>query len=208
MKTIWSDLGNVPINVNVLASIYSERKYVRNKISSLEDEGKIIRLKRGLYVASPEFSDKLLSLNLIANHLYGPSYVSCQSALAYYGLIPERVYGVTSMTMKHSRKFTNSLGTFDYIRCEQDVFAIGLDMQRESDVSFVIATPEKALCDLIATTPGLNLRYTNEILTWLEDDIRFDMDEFFKLNVSILEEYAKVGKKSTMITKLIKIIQR
>lgn len=208
MKTIWSELGNVPINVNVLASIYSERKYVRNKISSLEDEGKIIRLKRGLYVASPEFSDKLLSLNLIANHLYGPSYVSCQSALAYYGLIPERVYGVTSMTMKHSRKFTNSLGTFDYIRCEQDVFAIGLDMQRESDVSFVIATPEKALCDLIATTPGLNLRYTNEILTWLEDDIRFDMDEFFKLNVSVLEEYAKVGKKSTMITKLIKIIQR
>ena len=208
MKTIWSELGNVPINVNVLASIYSERKYVRNKISSLEDEGKIIRLKRGLYVASPEFSDKLLSLNLIANHLYGPSYVSCQSALAYYGLIPERVYGITSMTMKHSRKFTNSLGTFDYIRCEQDVFAIGLDMQRESDVSFVIATPEKALCDLIATTPGLNLRYTNEILTWLEDDIRFDMDEFFKLNVSILEEYAKVGKKSTMITKLIKIIQR
>lgn len=208
MKTIWSELGNVPINVNVLASIYSERKYVRNKISSLEDEGKIIRLKRGLYVASPEFSDKLLSLNLIANHLYGPSYVSCQSALAYYGLIPERVYGVTSMTMKHSRKFTNSLGTFDYIRCEQDIFAIGLDMQRESDVSFVIATPEKALCDLIATTPGLNLRYTNEILTWLEDDIRFDMDEFFKLNVSVLEEYAKVGKKSTMITKLIKIIQR
>ena len=208
MKTIWSELGNVPINVNVLASIYSERKYVRNKISSLEDEGKIIRLKRGLYVASPEFSDKLLSINLIANHLYGPSYVSCQSALAYYGLIPERVYGVTSMTMKHSRKFTNSLGTFDYIRCEQDVFAIGLDMQRESDVSFVIATPEKALCDLIATTPGLNLRYTNEILTWLEDDIRFDMDEFFKLNVSVLEEYAKVGKKSTMITKLIKIIQR
>ena len=208
MKTIWSELGNVPINVNVLASIYSERKYVRNKISSLEDEGKIIRLKRGLYVASPEFSDKLLSINLIANHLYGPSYVSCQSALAYYGLIPERVYGVTSMTMKHSRKFTNSLGTFDYIRCEQDVFAIGLDMQRESDVSFVIATPEKALCDLIATTPGLNLRYTNEILTWLEDDIRFDMDKFFKLNVSVLEEYAKVGKKSTMITKLIKIIQR
>lgn len=208
MKTIWSELGNVPINVNVLASIYSERKYVRNKISSLEDEGKIIRLKRGLYVASPEFSDKLLSLNLIANHLYGPSYVSCQSALAYYGLIPERVYGVTSMTMKHSRKFTNSLGTFDYIRCEQNIFAIGLDMQRESDVSFVIATPEKALCDLIATTPGLNLRYTNEILTWLEDDIRFDMDEFFKLNVSVLEEYAKVGKKSTMITKLIKIIQR
>lgn len=208
MKTIWSDLGNVPINVDVLASIYSERKYVRNKISSLEDEGKIIRLKRGLYVASPEFSDKLLSLNLIANHLYGPSYVSCQSALAYYGLIPERVYGVTSMTMKHSRKFTNSLGTFDYIRCEQNIFAIGLDMQRESDVSFVIATPEKALCDLIATTPGLNLRYTNEILTWLEDDIRFDMDEFYKLNVSVLEEYAKVGKKSTMITKLIKIVQR
>ena len=115
MKTIWSELGNVPINVNVLASIYSERKYVRNKISSLEDEGKIIRLKRGLYVASPEFSDKRLSINLIANHLYGPSYVSCQSALAYYGLIPERVYGVTSMTMKHSRKFTNSFGTFDYI---------------------------------------------------------------------------------------------
>ena len=70
-----------------------------------------------------------------------------------------------------------------------------------------MASPEKALCDLIADTSHLNLRYRKEILVWLEEDIRFDMDELFHFDTGILREYAKVGKKKTMINQIINIIE-
>jgi len=72
---------------------------VNNKISELEKSGKIIRLKKGIYVVSPKESGKLLSMELIVNHLYGPSYVSMESALRYYGLIPESVYLMHSASL-------------------------------------------------------------------------------------------------------------
>lgn len=56
--------------------------------------------------------DGTLLRELIANHLYGPSYVSMSWALRWHGLIPERVHLIQSLTTKHSRKFTNSLGEF------------------------------------------------------------------------------------------------
>ena len=76
----------------LLSSLFSGYKSPRNKIANLETEGKLIRLKRGLYVVSPDESGKLLSTELIGNHIYGPSYISMESALRYYGLIPESVH--------------------------------------------------------------------------------------------------------------------
>ena len=85
-------IGIIPVDYAVLRSLYSDYSFPRNKIASLEQEGKIIRLKRGMYVVSPDANKQLLSIELIANHIYGPSYVSMESALRYHGLIPEQVY--------------------------------------------------------------------------------------------------------------------
>ena len=179
-----------------------------NKISALEKKGDIIRLKQGLYVPNPELSGKQLSLFMIGNNLYGPSYISLQSALRYYGLIPERVYTICSMTMKRSQMFYNDLARFEYVHINKDVFPIGVKVETlEDGTAFLIATPEKALCDLISNISNLNLRYKKEILVWLEEDIRFDMDELFNFDTSILREYAKVGKKKNMINQIIKIIE-
>ena len=70
-----------------------------------------------------------------------------------------------------------------------------------------MATPEKALCDLIANQPGVNLRYKKEALEFLEEDLRFDMDGFSRLNPDIFSAYAKVGKKSTSILTILKLLQ-
>ena len=94
--------GVVPVDVGVLETIFDSYKHPQKKITSLEQKGSLIRLKRGLYVVSPTVSEQLLSVELIANHLYGPSYVSMQYALRYYGLIPERVHTTTSLTFKAS----------------------------------------------------------------------------------------------------------
>lgn len=104
MNTL-SDIGNIPVDFAFLKSIFPNYKSVNNKISELEKSGKIIRLKKGMYVVSSKESGKLLSMELIANHIYGPSYVSMESALCYYGLIPESVYIMRSMTTKHSKGF-------------------------------------------------------------------------------------------------------
>ena len=206
--TTLSELGNIPIHFSVLKSLYPGHKSVHNKISELEKKGLLIRLKKGMYVVSPQVSGQLLSLELIANHLYGPSYVSMESALSYYGLIPERVYSVKSITTKHARKFENLLGKFEYIRSPKLCFPIGVQQQKKNNRSFLIACPEKALCDLIIHTPNLNLRFQKDLLTYLEYDIRLDMETFYGMDKSIFEQCAMMGRKQSVFLNILKILQQ
>ena len=208
MKNPLIQFGNTPMEFAAVASLFPDTKYKHNKVSALEKRGDLIRLKQGLYVNHPDMSQKPLSLFLIGNNLYGPSYISLQSALRYYGLIPEHVFTICSMTTKPSKIFQNTLATFEYVHTDQQVFPIGVRVVTFADgTSVLMASPEKALCDLIADTSHLNLRYRKEILVWLEEDLRFDMDELFHFDTGILREYAKVGKKKTMINQLINIIE-
>ena len=202
-----SEIGNIPVDCAVLKSIFPDHKSVHNKISELEKSGTLIRLKKGMYAVSPKESGKLLSVELIANHLYGPSYMSMESALRYYGLIPESVYSIQSMTTKHSRVFSNSLGKFKYTQCERAYFSVGIRQEIKDNTSFLIACPEKALCDLIIHTPNLNLRFQKDTLAYLEDDLRFDMDAFYRMDSYIFEQCAQVGKKKAIIANILKIKQ-
>jgi len=201
-------LGIVPVDYALLGSLFSIYKFPRNKISNLENEGKLIRLKRGLYVVSPDVSGKLLSTELIANHLYGPSYISMESALRFYGLIPESVYMVRSMTTKRSRFFENSISKFDYINCSNEYYPIGIIQKFGENCTFLIASPEKALCDLIAYTPEVRPRFIKALQLYLEEDIRLDMEAFHNMDIEIFKECAQVGKKKNEINNLIKLIQR
>lgn len=203
-----SEIGNTPIDFAVLKSIFPDHKSIHNKVSELEKSGALIRLKKGMFVVSPNKSGKLLSLELIANHLYGPSYVSLQSALRYYGLIPESVYIVQSMTIKHSREFKNSLGRFNYTQCTKPYFSIGITQETNNNTTFLIARPEKALIDLIIHTPKLNLRFQKDILTYLEDDLRLNMEAFFKMDSQIFEQCLPVSKKKDIISNILKIIKQ
>jgi len=177
------------------------------KIVDLEKKDEIIRLKRGVYVVNPQITGKILSTELIANHLCSPSFISLHTALRYYGLIPERVCVVQSMTTKQKRSFTNAYGCFDYIHAERKSFHIGVTQVFEEGIYFLIATPERALCDLIAHTKGLTLRYITEVQKYIEEDIRFDMDFFDTARIEIFEEYASVGKKRGSIRTLINWIK-
>ena len=97
MITNIEQIGNIPVSTATIASMFSEVKAGNQKVRNLELGGKIIRLKKGLYVVAPAESRVALSTELIANHLYSPSYVSMSSALRYYGLIPEEVYTTQSI---------------------------------------------------------------------------------------------------------------
>lgn len=202
------EIGVIPVTTSIIESFYPDLKSAEKKVVWLEKNGYIIRLKRGLYVVNPEYTGKRLSNELIANHLYAPSYVSMSTALRYYGLIPEAVYVNQSMTVKHSRSFQTPIGNYDYKCISREAFAVGVRTEHVADYAFLIASPEKALCDLIANSSKVNLRYMKDVENYLENDIRMDMEEFMKFDSRVLEEYIKVGKKSDSIVTLLKYLTR
>ena len=203
-----SEIGTIPVTTSIIESLYPELKSADKKVTWLEKQGVIIRLKRGLYVINPEYSGKTLSSELIANHLYTPSYISMSTALRYYGLIPEAVYVHQSMTVKHSRSFQTPVGSYDYKYISREAFSIGVRSMHKGDYAFLIASPEKALCDLIANSSKVNLRYMKDVEIYLEQDIRMDMDEFYKMDETIFKDYIKVGKKADSISRLLKFMRR
>ena len=208
MNRALSEIGSVPVTTSIIESLYHELKSPDKKVVWLEKNGYIIRLKRGLYVVNPEHSGKTLSSELIANHLYAPSYISMSTALRYYGLIPEAVYVHQSMTIKHSRSFQTPIGCYDYKYISRESFPIGVRSIHKGDYAFLMASPEKALCDLIANSSKVNLRYMKDVETYLEQDIRMDMDEFYKMDAAVFKDYIKVGKKADSIVTLLKFLRR
>jgi len=205
--TPFANIGNVPFDIGVLSTIFPDHKHINEKARSLDKAKQIIRLKKGMYVASPEETGKALCLELIANHIYGPSYVGLEYALRYYGLIPERVYLVTSLTTKHSRNFKNETGHYSYQNCSLEYFPVGVRIEQAEGVNFLIASPEKALCDVINFSKHLTLRSMRDVAIYLEDDIRFDTDSLDHFDIDLLEQCAKVSRKENSINTLIKYIR-
>ncbi|HZQ05987.1 MAG TPA: hypothetical protein VFD70_05365 [Anaerolineae bacterium] len=104
--------------------------------------GLFLRLKRGLYAVR----DALPPEEEIANLLYRPSYISFEYALAFYHILPEMVYTVTSATTKPTRTFTVASKTFSYLTIKKEAFAGYSPTQREGR-TILIADPEKAVAD-------------------------------------------------------------
>ncbi len=202
-----AQLGIIPIDYAVLRSLFSDYRFPRNKIAHLEQTGKIIRLKRGMYVVSPNISKQLLSVELVANHIYGPSYVSMESALRYYGLIPEKVHTIRSMTANRSRIFENPVGNFKYITVSDSYYSIGINQQSvENNYTFLIATPEKALCDMITATPQLRIQSKKALISYLEEDLRFEMSGLDHMNIAIIRKCINTGKKKEVLKLLLKLL--
>jgi len=202
------DLGNIPVSTGVLQSLYADYQSPNMRIAMLEKKGILIRLKRGLYVVSPEVSGKMLSQGLIANHLYGPSYVSLHWALRWYGLIPERVYTITSVTTRHTRIFENSLGRFTYRGVSDDYFPIGITSKEEEGISYMMATPEKALCDMLMVEKYIPEQSLTRLEAFFEEDMRIDLEDIRQLDSKIIRRCMETSNKKRILKNLIKLMER
>lgn len=202
-------LGNIPFEAYVLRNILSRYQSPEKKILQLVRDGYIIRIKQGLYVVSPEVSGKLISRELIANHIYGPSYVSAHYALRHYGLIPEWVTEVTSVTTRHTRRFETPEGFFSYRQVNSEYFPVGIKMAQDDDqVTYLIATPEKALCDMIMIEPHIQSQSLSALVAFLEEDMRIDTDELKDMNRDIIRKCMETGNKKQILANLIKLMDR
>ncbi len=179
---------------------------VNAKISYLTKQGILIRLKKGIYTFGGLYQDSVDSI-AIANRLYAPSYVSFDYALSYYGLIPERVYEVTSATLHAKKVFDTPLGRFSYHPIPMDVYALGVDwLYDERDGGKFIATPEKALCDKIRADRGLGRLTQEKMRDYLLYDLRIEWELLLSLDIGLIEAIAKRYKSYNLksLTSLLK----
>ncbi len=132
-----------------LCGLQPDTNTLRRQLSEWVKKGFVIQLKRGVYTLTDQDRNQPLSLFFVANQLYYPSYVSLESALSHYGLIPEKVTQHTSISTKKTQAFSNALGEFNYYHVKTPLFFGFKKIQQPNQQHFLIATPEKALFDYL-----------------------------------------------------------
>ncbi len=170
---------------NLLLHALKDYKKPRDKIRGLIRDRDIIRVKKGLYVLGNDYN-KPYNKFVLANLIYGPSYITGQTALAFWNIIPERVELMISMTTKRKKQFETPVGKFSYLYCPKTAFSIGIQLEDTGDQKKILmASPEKALCDIAATQTRISTK--NEMKEFLEL-MRLDFSGYKNLDFSLLEK--------------------
>lgn len=158
---------------------FSRHGLIKRAISA----GEIINIRRGLYCLAHEYQKKPISVYALAQRIYGPSYISMETALSYHGWIPEAVYACTCASFVSSRKFETPLGLFSYKHVPQHTFYLGVDRYKDENGNvFFLATPAKALTDYFYVHK-LNWRVIDEAAA----SMRIDEEDLAQVNATELQ---------------------
>lgn len=171
-----------------------------NTVTRWQKNGRISKVKNGLYVTPEQELLGSWDWFVLSHRLYQPSYISTISALRLYNFIPETVYGVTAITTRKTRRMTYRGKLFRYQTIRPRLF-FGYTVENWKDAQFYLASPEKALIDLVY----LDGRYSDP--DWIEE-MRFDYEEMHeRIDQAKLDAYVRfiksptVAQRITMITK-------
>lgn len=200
--------GGQPLTTQVLLGVLGGYKRPYDKIVEWVEKGILIQLRRGLY-APTEISGILPPEPfLIANHLYGPSHVSIDSAMAHWGLIPEHVFEISSVTNRSARNLIAGGRTYSYIHLPMPYYAFGIRQIPLTPAQTVLmASPEKSICDKIITTAGVQLRSRRQSLEFLEEDLRIDREDLRNLDSVEISSWLPDCPKQISIRNLIQALR-
>jgi hypothetical protein len=201
------EYAETPISRHLILELLSDYRSPNDKISELLKSKELISVRRGLYIIGPNIDLTQPEPFLIANHLRGPSYVSLESALSYWNMIPERVYEISSVTTKTSKQYKTPVGRFGYRQLKTPYYSYGIKNIKYSPKQMIlIASREKALCDKIVLTPKINLRSVKQTKELLIEDLRMDAEVLRTLDSKIIEYWVKDAPKKNSLKMLIKTI--
>ena len=199
---------NAPISHNVIMEALATYSRPNDKISEMIKSGELVSLRRGLYVPGPELDLPIPESFVIANHLRGPSYVSLESALSYWDLIPERVYETSSVTTKTTKTYQTSLGRYSFQHLTTPYYSFGIRSVRLTEQqTALIASPEKAVCDKIVLTAGIILRSISQTMDFLMEDLRIDEEQLQTLDVSTIDTWVEDAPKRSSLQMLVNTLQ-
>ena len=175
--------------------IYEYRDYsnIYNKIVLEEKNNRLIKLKRGLYETNKD-TDPFT----IANVLLSPSYISFETALSYYGMIPERVYAIKSASFKKNKKkeYKNSFGLFLYQDVNSNAYPYDINEIEIDGIKVMIASREKALTDMLYIISPRNNK--KELLDLLFEDLRINEAIFDELDKNKIIELCDLYSSKTL----------
>lgn len=207
LESRLASFGAVPFSHGALLPLLAEYRRPSDKIAEWLRQGVLIPLKRGLYVAGADWRKEPLSLPLVANRLYGPSCVSLEYALAWHGLIPEQVHEVTSVCVRRGRVMENAVGRFSYYSIPAELFPIGMQLEQHGNsIAFLMAGPEKALCDKVMLTRHLHACSRSSMREFLFEDMRMDHDALATIDLDIVDQYVAAGHKPRQMQALRRVL--
>lgn len=193
-----SDIANIRDKVDhevfdyqVLLDVLSAYRKPRDRITRLVAAGEILRVKKGLYVFAASFRRHPIAREQLANLIYGPSYVSLDTALNFHGLIPERVEAVTSVTTGRAHKFATPFGAFTYRTLSPTRYAVGMLLDDKGKAPFLVASPEKAVVDKVWCDKRITGNRAADFGPYLLDDLRLDPARLRTLDAPRLAAIAK-----------------
>lgn len=160
----------------------------RIQLDRWEKKGYLKKIKQGYYSLSDQDIDRDF-LFYTANRIYSPSYVSLEKALKFYGLIPEEIFQITSISTKKTASFTTPVGNFSYRHVKPGVF-FGYRLIEFGKKRILMADPEKAVLDYL---------YLNPHLKTVDDfrEMRINREEFLEqIDSKKLEKYLEAFNKS------------
>jgi hypothetical protein len=181
---------------NIFIHLEKNTNFLRRQVSEWVQKGYLIQLKRGVYTLSIEDAKTPFSKFFLANQLYSPSYISLETALSYYGFIPERVEAITSVSPKKTQAFTNTLGNFTYRHIKAELFEDYIMKTDEYNQNFFIASPERSIIDF--------LYFKCRELEYISDDI-FELSYRFQYLESLNKQKLKIISDKFRIKKLSEI---
>lgn len=209
LDTNLRQFGEVPFGHGTLMPLLAAYRRPNDKISEWLADQSLIAIKRGLYVCNPARTGQPVSLPLIANQLYGPSYVSLDYALSHYGLIPETVHQITSVTTRRAKVYDTPLGRFSYERLALSVYPLGIVSTRnEAGHYYLMASREKALCDKLIQTPNLAITSPAALLSYLNQDLRLDIDQLADFDLGLVQRIAAAGVKTRLLDNLSHLLEQ
>lgn len=179
-------IGREEFDYPTLMSALSGYASPRDRITVLIRSGVVVRVKKGLYVFGDAYRRGPYCRELLANLIYGPSMVSLEYALGYYGLIPERVEALTSVTTGRGRRFETPLGRFVYR--PTPCLYMGLQRIAQGDTHFLMAVPERALADRLREDRRGAIRSRREMERYLLEDLRMDEEGLKAMDAGLMAE--------------------
>jgi len=200
--------GSVPFSHGALLPLLSDYRRPNDKIAALLARGDLVQLRRGLYLLGTELRAGPVSLPLVANVLFGPSYVSLDFALSWHALIPEGVVEVSSVTPRRTREFVTPVGRFSYTHLPLAVYGMGVRMEKTPEGGhFLMASPEKALCEKVLLTRNLNAVNVASMRAYLLEDMRMEPDALAALDARIIQQCLDAGYKPRQLTALLTALE-
>lgn len=190
------------ITISDLKEKYKDYQDLYGKIKRDIDNNILFPIVKGVYETEGNVSGHLLSA-----FIYGPSYLSFEYALFYHNLIPERVVNYTNATFNKNKrkKYQNKFGTYLYRDVPNDAFPYFVNSFVNKTYSYFIASPEKALCDMLYILPPA--RSKKVFKSMIFDDLRINKALFKQLNFENIL-FLSNKYKSTNIKHLVKLIER